>query len=60
MLYLNPKVSGATYTVTQEDKDVQGVISGYHYLQISEDGRRPRRLAKLMVSLMPSYDLKPA
>ena len=60
VLYQKPEVSGATYTVTQEDKDAQGVISGYHYLQISEDGRRPRRLAKLMVSLMPSYDLKPA
>jgi outer membrane receptor protein involved in Fe transport len=56
----NPKVTGATYTVTQEDKDAQGVIDGYHYLQISEDGRRPRRLPKVMVNFMPSYDLKAA
>jgi outer membrane receptor protein involved in Fe transport len=55
----NPKVTGANYTVTQEDKDPQGVISGYHYVQISEDGRRPRRLPKVMVNLMPSFDLKP-
>jgi outer membrane receptor protein involved in Fe transport len=55
----NPKVNGANYTITQEDKDAQGVISGYHYVQISEDGRRPRRLPKVMVNLIPSYDLKP-
>ncbi|KQV87205.1 hypothetical protein ASD15_28610 [Massilia sp. Root351] len=54
-----PKVTGATYTITQEDKNAQGVISGYHYVQISEDGRRPRRLPKVMVNFMPSYDLKP-
>jgi outer membrane receptor protein involved in Fe transport len=55
----NPKVTGANYTITQEDKDALGVISGYHYVQISEDGRRPRRLPKVMVNFMPSYDLKP-
>ncbi|MYN16051.1 TonB-dependent receptor [Rugamonas sp. FT107W] len=55
----NPKVNGANYTITQEDKDPQGVITGYHYVQVSEDGRRPRRLPKVMVNLMPSYDLKP-
>ena len=55
----NPKVKGANYTVTQEDKDAQGVITGYHYVQVSEDGRRPRRLPKVMFNLMPSFDLKP-
>jgi outer membrane receptor protein involved in Fe transport len=55
----HPTVNGANYTVTQEDKDAQGVITGYHYVQISEDGRRPRRLPKVMVNLMPSFDLKP-
>ncbi|NVM79661.1 outer membrane receptor protein involved in Fe transport [Duganella sp. SG902] len=54
----NPKVKGANYTVTQEDKDEKGVITGYHYLQISEDGRRPRRLPKVMVNFTPSFDLK--
>ncbi|HEU4777533.1 MAG TPA: TonB-dependent receptor, partial [Telluria sp.] len=53
----NPKVTGANYTITQEDKNAQGVITGYHYVQISENGRRPRRLPKVMVNLMPSYDL---
>ncbi|MES3020199.1 MAG: TonB-dependent receptor [Pseudomonadota bacterium] len=54
----NPTVNGASYTVTQEDKNPQGVITGYHYVQVSEDGRRPRRLAKFMANLTPSYDLK--
>jgi outer membrane receptor protein involved in Fe transport len=53
----NPKVDGARYQITQEDKDPQGVITGYHYVQISEDGRRPRRLAKVMANFQPSYDL---
>lgn len=53
----NPKVTGANYTITQEDKDPLGVITGYHDVQISEDGRRPRRLPKVMVNLMPSIDL---
>jgi outer membrane receptor protein involved in Fe transport len=56
----NPKVDGATYTVVRDDRDAQGVITGYHYVQISEDGRRPRRLAKFMANFMPSYDLKHA
>jgi outer membrane receptor protein involved in Fe transport len=55
----NPKVSGASYTITQEDKNAVGVITGYHYVQISEDGRRPRRLPQTMVNFMPSFDLKP-
>jgi outer membrane receptor protein involved in Fe transport len=59
LVFQNPKVNGANYTVTQEDKDAQGVITGYHYVQISEDGRRPRRLPKVMLNLTPSFDLKP-
>lgn len=53
----NPKIEGAHYQFTQEDKDAQGVITGYHYVQVSEDGRRPRRLAKIMANIQPSYDL---
>jgi len=56
----NPKITGANYTFTQEDKNAQGVITGYHYVHVSEDGRRPRRLAKFMANFMPSYDLKAA
>jgi outer membrane receptor protein involved in Fe transport len=56
----NPKVEGARYQITHEDRDAQGVITGYHYMQISEDGRRPRRLAKIMANFQPSYDLMPA
>jgi outer membrane receptor protein involved in Fe transport len=55
----NPKVNGANYTYTQEEKDALGVITGYHYQHVSEDGRRPRRLPKVMVNVMPSFDLKP-
>lgn len=60
VLAQKPTIDGASYTFTQEDKNAQGVITGYHYVQVSEDGRRPRRLAKLMANFMPSYDLMPA
>jgi len=59
-LLQQPKVEGANYTVTQEDKTPDGVITGYHYVPVSEDGRRPRRLAKFMANFTPSYDLRPA
>jgi outer membrane receptor protein involved in Fe transport len=57
-LVQQPKVEGANYTFTQEDKTPDGVITGYHYVQVSEDGRRPRRLAKFMANFTPSYDLR--
>ncbi len=60
MLVQQPKIEGASYTFTQEEKNAQGVITGYHYVQVSEDGRRPRRLAKFMANFMPSYDLSSA
>ncbi|WP_395399869.1 TonB-dependent receptor [Pseudoduganella sp. UC29_106] len=60
VLAQKPEIKGANYTFTQADRDSQGVITGYHYVQVSEDGRRPRRLAKLMANFMPSYDFKHA
>jgi outer membrane receptor protein involved in Fe transport len=59
-LVQQPKIEGANYTFTQEDKTADGVITGYHYVQVSEDGRRPRRLAKFMANFTPSYDLRAA
>jgi outer membrane receptor protein involved in Fe transport len=56
----NPLVEGASYQIVRDDRDAQGVIKGYHYVQISENGRRPRRLAKVMANLQPSYDLTSA
>ena len=53
----DPKVNGAQYTLVESVRDAQGVISGYRYNEVSEDGRRPRRLAKHMLNFMPSYDL---
>lgn len=53
----NPKVNGAQYTLVRSVRDPQGVITGYEFNQVSEDGRRPRRLAKRMLNFMPSWDL---
>jgi outer membrane receptor protein involved in Fe transport len=56
----NPKITGANYTLVRNHRDAQGLITDYYYEQVSEDGRRPRRLAKFMANLMPSYDFAPA
>lgn len=55
----NPKITGAEYTLVQDRRDPQGLITGYFYNQVSENGRRPRRLAKFMANFMPSYDFLP-
>jgi outer membrane receptor protein involved in Fe transport len=58
----DPKVKGAQYTLveTLRDKPGSNEITGYRYNQVSEDGRRPRRLATRMINFMPSYDLRHA
>ncbi|GGY30884.1 TonB-dependent receptor [Pseudoduganella albidiflava] len=56
----NPKINGARFTVVDSVRDAQGVISGYEFKQVSEDGRRSRRLARHMLNFMPSYDLSHA
>jgi outer membrane receptor protein involved in Fe transport len=56
----NPKITGAQYTLVRSTRDPQGVITGYTYNHVSEDGRVPRRLAKFMANFMPSYDFAPA
>lgn len=60
VLVQQPKITGANYTLTQQTRDAQGVITGYYYDEVSEDGRRPRRLAKFMANFTPSYDLRHA
>jgi len=60
VLAQKPEIKGANYTFTQDERDAQGVITGYHFVQVSEDGRRPRRLARLMANFTPSYDLRHA
>ncbi|WP_077037399.1 TonB-dependent receptor [Pelomonas sp. KK5] len=54
----DPKVVDANYRTVKELR-VNDVVTGYTFEQIGEDGRRPRRLAKVMVNLQTSWDLKP-
>jgi outer membrane receptor protein involved in Fe transport len=58
MVAQRPKISGADYRLTQQTRDAQGVVTGYYYDDVSEDGRTPRRLAKFMANFTPSYDLR--
>jgi outer membrane receptor protein involved in Fe transport len=54
----DPKVVDANYRTVKEIR-VNDVVTGYTFEQIGEDGRRPRRLAQVMVNLQASWDLKP-
>lgn len=55
----DPEIEGSNYTITEEVRDTSGVLSGYRFRQVGEDGRRPRRLAQYMVHFNPLYDLRP-
>lgn len=55
----NPKIRDANYTITQEVRNAANVLTGYRFVDVGEDGRRPRRLPTLMVNVRPSFDFKP-
>ena len=55
----NPKIRDANYTITQEVRDASNVLTGYRFVTVGEDGRRPRRLPTIMVNVRPSFDFKP-
>lgn len=55
----DPKIRDANYTITQEVRDAQNVLTGYRFVNVGEDGRRPRRLPTIMVNFRPSFDFKP-
>lgn len=54
----NPKIVDANYRTVKEVR-VNDVVTGYTFEQIGEDGRRPRRLAKVMMNLQATWDTKP-
>jgi outer membrane receptor protein involved in Fe transport len=54
----DPKVVDANYRTVKELR-VNDVVTGYAFEQIGEDGRRPRRLANVMLNLQSTWDLKP-
>ena len=54
----DPKVVDANYRTVKELR-VNDVVTGYAFEQIGEDGRRPRRLAQVMLNLQGTWDTKP-
>ncbi len=54
----DPKVIDANYRTVKEVR-VNDVVTGYTFEKVGEDGRRPRRLANLMLNLQGSWDTKP-
>ena len=57
-VFQDPKITDANYRTVKEVR-VNDVVTGYTFESIGEDGRRPRRLANLMLNLQASYDTKP-
>ncbi len=55
----DPKIKDANYRITQEIRDAGGALTGYRYVEIGEDGRRPRRLPTVMVNFTPSFNFEP-
>ena len=55
----DPKITNANYKITREVRDSANVLTGYEYVEIGEDGRRPRRLPTVMVNFTPSFDFRP-
>ena len=53
----DPKVVDANYRTVKEVR-VNDVVTGYTFEKIGEDGRRPRRLAQVMLNLQGSWDTK--
>ena len=54
----DPKVVDANYRTVKEVR-INDVVTGYTFEKIGEDGRRPRRLAQVMLNLQGSWDTKP-
>ncbi|RJG56527.1 hypothetical protein D0Z70_03985 [Sphingobium terrigena] len=55
----DPKVTDANYTIVNASTNPSGVVTAYNFVEVGENGRRPRRLANMMVNIQPSWDLKP-
>ena len=54
----DPKITDANYRTVKELR-VNDVVTGYAFERIGEDGRRPRRLANVMLNLQTLWDTKP-
>lgn len=56
----DPRVNGSSFlNVITDTNPANGNITGYHFVTISRDGRRPGRLAALNLNIQPSWNLKP-
>lgn len=55
----DPRIQGANFTIVDANVDQNGVVTSYEFVQVGENGRRPRRLATKMFNFQPVFDLKP-
>lgn len=59
VVYQDPEITGANFTIVDSNVDANGIITGFEFVQVGEDGRRPRRLSNFMLNIAPVWDLKP-
>lgn len=55
----DPEITGANFTIVNATTAPNGVVTGYQFVTVGEDGRRPRRLPNFMLNIAPVWDLKP-
>lgn len=55
----DPSITGANYTLVDANVAPNGIVTGYEFVEVGEDGRRPRRLSNFMLNVAPVWDLKP-
>lgn len=55
----DPSIVGANFRTVREIRTPQGVVTGYEFLDVGQNGRRPRRLPNVLLNVRGSWDLKP-
>lgn len=55
----DPKIRGANFRTVREIRTPAGVITGYEFIDVGQNGRRPRRLPNVLLNIRGSWDLKP-
>lgn len=55
----DPEIVGANFRTVREIRTAAGVVTGYEFLEVGQNGRRPRRLPNVLLNFRGSWDLKP-
>ena len=59
LVWQQPEFDGTSRTGVEAIVDDQGTTTGYEFISISSDGRRPRRLSEVLLNVRPMFDFEP-